>query len=60
MSLEPRRRRKHIAEVGDPYAEGYDASMRRRGLDENPYPPGSEDYLSWSDGWHQERDDRLM
>lgn len=35
----------------DPYAEGCDAFMAGASETDNPYPAGSDDAMSWQDGW---------
>ncbi|TWB58710.1 hypothetical protein [Nitrospirillum viridazoti] len=36
----------------DPYAKGGDAFIAGTPETANPYAPGSDDHLSWNDGWH--------
>lgn len=60
MPAVARKRRKHHAEVGDPYAEGADAAVAGRSLISNPYDPNSEDYLYWIDGWHAAKEDQSL
>jgi hypothetical protein len=34
------------------YLEGAETAKNGRPLSDNPYQEGSEDYLSWRDGWN--------
>ncbi|MFQ5528490.1 MAG: hypothetical protein ACE5GX_19830, partial [Thermoanaerobaculia bacterium] len=34
------------------YLEGAEAARNGRPLSDNPYEEGTEDYLSWQDGWN--------
>lgn len=43
----------------DPYAEGADAFIGGASITENPYPDGSDDHLSWNDGWQSQCDAEL-
>ncbi len=34
------------------YLEGAQAAQKGKPVSDNPYEEGSEDYLSWADGWN--------
>lgn len=38
-------------EANDPYAEGADAATAGEPQGDNPYQRGSEEFISWNEGW---------
>lgn len=40
-------------EARDAYAEGVDAYHLGMSETDNPFPEGSDDHLSWNDGWNE-------
>jgi hypothetical protein len=41
----------------DPYAEGVEAAMSGLSDTDNPYPIGTDDHLSWNDGYNSVGDE---
>lgn len=50
------KRRKRQYEPGDPYAQGYDASVDGLGKSENPHKQGSRYHDLWLAGWRVPRE----
>ncbi|MDG3444628.1 hypothetical protein [Nitrospirillum amazonense] len=40
----------------DPFAEGADACIAGQPETANPYDLGTDDYLTWNDGWQSQAD----
>ncbi len=52
---EPRRRKRQY-EPGDPYAQGYEASVEGVGKNDNPYEPDHRYHGVWLAGWRVPRE----